>query len=435
MVVADDAAVSRRGTLPIDIRGMDGHLFRISIDDQPWTAWMPRADADHVVLDGHDGLRRVRVQARDRRGTRGPVFSDTITLDSSAPLVRAPRITLRSGSVDPGALPIPVRLTWSLNDPGASIASAELSADCGGTPLIGSDAARLGSAPGRSTKGTSVHWVASGTRCVSRATVVDAAGNETTTGDVAVMVRGIQEAPSSVLTYSSGWHTTRNAFAYGGAVRSSKALGKWVRLQFTGSEIALVSNKARDRGQVRIAIDGRYVTTVELRAPTSSSRRIVFHRRLRPGRHTIEVRTLGSKRQPDRGAQVDIDGFLDHRSLDPRGPCYVMGRDRMWPSGRRAKPGGQGMVRGTRTVTPGASHAHPDPQPRRHYAGVHRPHRDRTGVRPGCVRVTGLRVTGLRVTGLRVAGRIVRRTAAGGRPHPDQRHDRHGPGPAQCRRR
>ena len=154
------------------------------------------------------------------------------------------------------------------------------------------------------------HRLASGTRCVSSATVVDTAGNETTTGDVTVRVRGVQDTPSGVLTYSGGWRTRRTAVAYGGTLRTSTTRGSWVRLRFTGSEVALVSDKARDRGRVRVLIDGVPVAVVDLRASTSSSRRIVFHQRLRPGRHTIEVRTLGSRRQPNTGARVDIDGFL-----------------------------------------------------------------------------------------------------------------------------
>ena len=65
-----------------------------------------------------------------------------------------------------------------------------------------------------------------------------------------------------------------------------------------------------DRGRVRITIDGVRVATVDLRSSSPHSRRIVFHQRLRPGRHTIEVRTVGSARTPATGARVDVDGFL-----------------------------------------------------------------------------------------------------------------------------
>jgi hypothetical protein len=61
---------------------------------------------------------------------------------------------------------------------------------------------------------------------------------------------------------------------------------------------------------VRISIDGRPGTTVDLRSGTTRNRSIVFRRRLSPGRHTIEVRIIGTVRHPNTGARVDIDGFL-----------------------------------------------------------------------------------------------------------------------------
>ena len=192
----------------------------------------------------------------------------------------------------------------------ASIDSADFRAECGGTSLIPPDAASEASGPRYKIIGSSDHWLASGTHCVTNATVVDAAGNETTTGDVAVTVSAVQDTPSSALRYSSGWKAVHNAFASGGTLRTSNMRDRWVRLRFTGTEIAVVGTKGLDRGRIRITIDGVRVAIVELRSPTSASRRIVFHRRLRPGRHTIEVRTMGSARKPKTGARVDIDGFL-----------------------------------------------------------------------------------------------------------------------------
>ena len=170
--------------------------------------------------------------------------------------------------------------------------------------------ADLGPAPQRTIDGSANYGLEPGTRCVTSATVTDRAGNRTSIGDVWVRVRAIQDKPSSALTYSGGWRTVRSASALGGALRASTDSNQWVRLRFTGTEIALVSNTASNRGRVRITIDGHVVATVDLRATTSASRRIVFHQRLRAGSHTIVVKSLGSKAQPHKAARVDIDGFL-----------------------------------------------------------------------------------------------------------------------------
>ena len=283
--------------------------LRTSIDDGSWSDWTERASADHVRLDGPDGERNVRVQARDGRGTLGPVVSDAITIDSKAPVVRGPRIGLRSGTVGLGAQAIPVRLAWSVADQTSGVAAGQLRADCAGVSLMPPGVADLGPTPRRTVKGSVDDGLDTGTRCVLSASVTDLAGNKTTTGDISVRVRAIQDKPSSALTYSRGWRAVRSASAFGGTVRASTAANQWVRLRFTGSEIALVSNTASNRGRVRITIDGRAVATVDLRAPTSASRQIVFRQRLKPGAHSILVRVLDS-RSTSTAARVDIDSFL-----------------------------------------------------------------------------------------------------------------------------
>ena len=310
MAVADGAALSRGGSLPIQIQGLDGTSLRTSIDGETWSGWTLRASAHHVQLSGPDGERNVRVQPRDGRGTLGPIVSDTITIDSTAPVVVAPRIGLRSGTVGLGSQAIPVRLAWSVADETSGVVSGQFRAECAGTSLIPPRVAELDPAPQRTIKGSVDYAVDPGTRCVSSATVTDQVGNESTTGDISVRVRAIQDKPSSALTYSGGWRTVRSASALGGALRASTDSNQWARLRFTGTEIALVSNVASNRGRVRITIDGHVVATVDLRATTSASRRIVFHQRLRAGSHTIVVKSLGSKAQPHKAARVDIDGFL-----------------------------------------------------------------------------------------------------------------------------
>ena len=145
---------------------------------------------------------------------------------------------------------------------------------------------------------------------MSSAVVTDAAGNTTLSDERSVIVRAIPESPSKDVSYSGGWTRLARSSAFGGSLRSSSTRDRWVRLRFTGTEVALVAVRGPGRGRVRISIDGRRGTTVDLRASTTSNRSIVFRKRLSPGRHTMEVRIVGTVRHPSRGARVDIDGFL-----------------------------------------------------------------------------------------------------------------------------
>ena len=310
MVVAGGAAVSRGGSLPIRIRGLDGTALRTSIDGSDWTDWRLRAAADHVQLDGPDGERRVRVQPRDGRGTLGPIVSDTITIDSTAPVVSGPRIGLRLGTVGLGSRAIPVRLQWSVADPTSGVASGRLRADCAGVSLMPPDVADLGSTQARIVKGSADYGLDPGARCVLGASVRDGAGNETTHGDVSVRVRVVQDRPSSTLKYSGGWRTVRNRSASGGTVRSSTASNQWVRLAVHG---------LRDRTRVEHGGSEGPRPDLHRRPRRGDGRPPLGDLRQSPdrvpptaaaGSHDILVRALRSRGQTAKEARVDIDGFL-----------------------------------------------------------------------------------------------------------------------------
>ena len=236
MVVAGGADLSRGGSLPIRIRSLDGMSLRTSIDDGSWTDWTERASADHVRLDGPDGERNVRVQARDGRGTLGPVVSDAITIDSKAPVVRGPRIGLRSGTVGLGAPGHPC--ASGMVGGGSDLGRGGWPAPCGlrGSEPDAPGCRGLGANAAAHCEGLLTTDSTPGTRCVLSASVTDLAGNKTTTGDIWVRVRAIQDKPSSALTYSRGWRALRSASAFGGTVRASTAANQWVRLRFRGSE-------------------------------------------------------------------------------------------------------------------------------------------------------------------------------------------------------
>jgi hypothetical protein len=70
----------------------------------------------------------------------------------------------------------------------------------------------------------------------------------------------------------------------------------------------VLATRGPGRGRIRIRIDGRTVATLDLRASTTSMRRVVFVRGLAHGPHTVEV--LHVKRPDGRAGRVDIDGFL-----------------------------------------------------------------------------------------------------------------------------
>ena len=89
-----------------------------------------------------------------------------------------------------------------------------------------------------------------------------------------------------------------------GAQRAHRpGLGARATLRFTGRAVAVVAPRGPGKGSIDVTIDGVRVATVDLAAPRSKPRRIVFaSSALTPGDHVITVRT--------RRAGTELDAIL-----------------------------------------------------------------------------------------------------------------------------
>jgi len=126
-----------------------------------------------------------------------------------------------------------------------------------------------------------------------------------------VTASSAQDNGGSVVFNGSGWKTLKTSAAYGGSLHYASSAGRTARLAFTGTQVALVSTEGKDRGKAQVLIDNTLVATLDLYAPSTRVRQIVFRSAvLTAGPHTITVKVLGTKRSKATGARVDLDGFL-----------------------------------------------------------------------------------------------------------------------------
>lgn len=305
MVVAGDAAETMGGELPLRLRGVDGVHLRSSTDASGgWGPWRPRAEAATVTLVGDPGARTVRVQGRDVRGTKGPVFQDTIRLLPSEPQVRARALRITTGSLTSTGR-IPLRAEWRLGGTLATVARRSVVVECDDRRALSIADSFTGLAS-TTTERASLR-ARSGERCEVVVRALDAAGATMARHTLRRSVRLIDD-DANALRYSSAWRRRTAKGAYDGRTTTSTRTGSRVRLTFTGDQVALLATKGPGRGRVRIRVDGRTVATVDLRASKTSMRRIVFAQTVGAGTHTIEVVHL--KRPGGRAGRVDIDGFL-----------------------------------------------------------------------------------------------------------------------------
>lgn len=80
-----------------------------------------------------------------------------------------------------------------------------------------------------------------------------------------------QENSPSVACPSGSWSKNTPTGAYGGAVKSASGSSAKARFIFTGSEVAWVSNKDKNRGKAEVWIDGEKEATVDLYSPSAEA--------------------------------------------------------------------------------------------------------------------------------------------------------------------
>ena len=147
-------------------------------------------------------------------------------------------------------------------------------------------------------------------------TAYDCAGN-TTTKSITMVPHVIQEDGSSfngrgvAFTYEGNWETSTYSGFSGGHTRKTSAEGASVTIDVNpicneGQHVALVMEKAPNRGEAEIYVDGVYETTINTYSTTTEHRVIVFDVGLSAGPHTITVVNKATPGHP----RIDLDAVL-----------------------------------------------------------------------------------------------------------------------------
>lgn len=273
--------------------------FRLATGTTAWSIAVP------TLTDGH--RYRVRSLATDRAGNvQWGAAPATFTADAALPTVVAPSATLVAGSTL-GAASIPVRLDWSgadnLTAPGRLRFDVEARAY-----RDGAWGPWTAVASALTTLRTKTYSLDADVAYQFRARAHDLAGHASgyRTGPT-VRARAMQEtiyAPT--LAYTGAWTPVRDAWASGGAVRSTTTAGSDARLTFTGRSVAVVMPRRATLGLARVCLDpGTALETcenVDLAAGALGSRKVVFARNGLDGTtHVLTVTAVSGR--------IDLDAL------------------------------------------------------------------------------------------------------------------------------
>jgi lysozyme len=269
-----------------DLRGYQGKDVRVALDDGPFGAWRPFEPTLAVDLGKAQGAREVRLQLRSFRNVRSPTLRESIRLDSVAPAVRGPRISLQAGMRLPrSGKRVPVVATMSAADATSGLDRTVLAAACGGVHRARSV---------RPAAGPDLEVDLDRTGCTLKARATDRVGHTTSRAlDPRVELIDVRRR-SERITFRGAWRTTNAASAIGRSLTRTSGDGASASLRFEGAQIAVVARRSPSSGKLDVSIDGKHVARVDLDASSTDDRRVVFVGNVSRGPHTLRLRASGS---------------------------------------------------------------------------------------------------------------------------------------------
>lgn len=219
--------------------------------------------------------------------------------DTTAPTATAPTQTM-APSTTMNQYGAPVTISWSGSDNSGTVASYDLWAATDGGAWTQQTLS--------SVNATSITYgLKAGSRYRFAVQARDAAGNLSSWeyGN-AFTVQDFAET-SSAIKWSTGWNYQPWAQADGGQIASSATTGAWASFTDTGRNFAWVTDRATNRGQAYVWIDGTFVGTPDLYSSSTVAKSIAaVYNSTTSGQHTITIEVVGTSGRPD----VDVDSFI-----------------------------------------------------------------------------------------------------------------------------
>ena len=280
-VVRDTVKVAWSVTTP----GGEGSSFDVLVDGKP--AGTAAAGTTSASVKLAAGRHTVQVRLNRADGTAAVSDSRTVVADTTKPAFPGkPEVGLRTGTVS--ATSAPVKLTWQATD-AVGLVSVQLTA------------------PGRATFGPTVRsWDTTakpGATTAWKLQGVDLAGN---IGPASVARKPTLVAETKAKR-SGKWTKAAGNSHLGRAALAATAKNASLSWTFTGRSAALVMLKSKTAGKAYVYVDGKKVSTLDLKAGTTAYRQAVWTRSwASAGRHTVKLVVAGTKGRP----KVTTDGIV-----------------------------------------------------------------------------------------------------------------------------
>ncbi len=239
----------------------------------------------------------------DATAHTGPVAivtAATVTIDRTAPTASSLAVKPWTGAALSGSS-IPLLLTWSAGDNagGSGVARYELSQSTNGGAwtVVSTSLTSNSAAVTAASSGTVLYEVRA----------IDAAGNASAWATGITLSPRLTQQSSSSVKYTGTWTQRSSSSFSGGSIKYSKTAGRSASVKFTGRSIALVTTTAPSRGKVKIYVNGKYLTTVDLYGSSTQYRVLAWQKTWSSsGTRTVKLVVAGTSGRP----RVDLDAFV-----------------------------------------------------------------------------------------------------------------------------
>ncbi|MFB7913929.1 N-acetylmuramoyl-L-alanine amidase [Streptomyces sp. NPDC056061] len=233
------------------------------------------------------GTHTVQVRATHQSGKVTTSAAATVVAERTAPTFPTkPNLALRTGTVNTAA--VPLTLKWRATD-AAALKEVRLTA-----PVARTYGPTVTSAAHTAKSGVATNWAM---------TAYDRAGN-TAAASVSGTPVILQE---SAATRTGTWTTKSSSNYLGGKSYSSSAANASLTWTFTGRSVALVASRASTSGQVYVYVDGKKVSTMDLKSATTKYRDALWTTNWSgSAKHTVKIVVVGTKGRP----AITTDGIV-----------------------------------------------------------------------------------------------------------------------------
>ncbi|MFJ9668811.1 peptidoglycan recognition protein [Streptomyces sp. NPDC101219] len=225
------------------------------------------------------GTHKVAVRAVHQSGRTTTTAAATVVAETTAPaFTTKPNLALRTGTVNTAA--VPLTLKWKATD-GAALKEVRLTA-----PTAKTYGPTITSAPHTAKSATATKWSLK---------AHDQAGN-TATASVTGTPVILQESSAKK---SGTWSTKSSSSYLGGKSYTSSTKNASLTWTFTGRSVAWTVSRAATSGKAHIYVDGKKVTTVDLKSSTTKYRDAIWTRTWSTSaKHTVKIVVAGTSGRP-----------------------------------------------------------------------------------------------------------------------------------------